>query len=185
MGRQAWIGFGSNGDPPTSILWPIPCKKPAVSRKFQPCFTLVSVLLTYLPLCACTSVLIAALICSGSPGQASTRSAKSGSKGCFGARRAPDFAHRSCEIGVFDSASGGCSCPARRNQERRLSAALHKSRSYCACLGVPVVSREWGFVGLRSRFPVVTSGVDSLRSPYRAATRRENGPLRLKMTTAT
>jgi len=49
-----------------------------------------------------------------------------------------------------------------------------------SCLGVPVVSWEWGLLGLRIGFPVVTSGVDSLRSPYRAATRRENGPLRFE-----
>jgi hypothetical protein len=48
-----------------------------------------------------------------------------------------------------------------------------------------VTIRQKLLLGLRSRFPVVTSRVGSLRSPYRAATRRENGPLRLKMTTAT
>jgi hypothetical protein len=63
------------------------------------------------PVCACTSVLIAAFTCSGNPGQRPITRTRSGSRMGLGASSAPEFALASNEIGVFDSASGGCSIP--------------------------------------------------------------------------
>jgi len=190
MGRGAWIGFGGNGVPPRSILLTMPVKK----ALFRASFSAVSALLA--GLCAgLDQGLDSGLDMLRQPRPAFDNKRQVGvflgqkrqetrqvifSVFCksLSIRRFSVFNCRTTEPKVAGSN------PARRSQERGLSAALHKSRSSCACLGVPVVLWEWGLLGLRSRFPVVASGVDSLRSPYRAATRRENGPLRLKMATA-
>ena len=57
------------------------------------------------------SALIAALICSDSPGHAFTTISRPGSFGASGASCASDFAPPPSEIGVFDTVTGGCSNP--------------------------------------------------------------------------
>ena len=67
-------------------------------------------------LCVCTSAMMAVLMCSGSLGQTLTISANSGSTGGFSPSTVLEsvrFSEGFCGIGVFDSASWGCSRPTR------------------------------------------------------------------------